>query len=778
MNNPSNPRSIEREPITDLAQLMNVGIVNGEKNVTPGMDILCRAASAESAVLLKNNGVLPLKKESPTAYFGRCQNDWFYIGYGSGGDINPPYRVSPMQALEESGAAVDAELASLYHTWCNLPENSTECHVWGGWPRFYPEMPLTMSQVESAASRCDAAVVFIGRAAGEDRENLLEKGSYYLTDDEHTLLDMVTAAFHQVIVVLNIGNMMDFAWVEEYGERISALLLAWQCGMESGHGLVDVLYGSVSPSGLLPDTIARHYEDYPSSTCFGNPDSNEYEEDIYVGYRWFDTFAPDAVLYPFGFGLSYTDFSLNAGCVEKKDDSVQVSVRVTNTGSCAGKKVVLLWCSAPEGLLDRPKKVLAAFEKTPLLAPGETAELTLTASLRDLASFDDVAEAWILEKGSYPFAVCEADAGSFVLEESITLKEVEEICISSPALRERILDRLPPELPQTGDKGIRLSQVYHGDASLDAFIAQLTDEELEAISRGQGPMDSEYGPEGNAGAFGGITESLRAKGIPAVITTDGPSGIRLKQYCSLLPCGTALSASFNTALVEKLYALLGKEMILRGTDVLLAPGMNIHRNPLCGRNFEYYSEDPLHSGKMASATVRGIQSQGVSACIKHFACNNQETNRNRSDSVVTERALREIYLRGFEIAIKDASPNLLMTSYNKVNGVWSHYNYDLAVTVLRKEWGFEGLVITDWWMQYAPSPEFPSIRDNAYRVRAGVDVLMPGSICFQDNIMPPDTALLASLGTETGITRGELQLVARHVLQMILRHIPISRYEG
>ena len=276
------------------------------------------------------------------------------------------------------------------------------------------------------------------------------------------------------------------------------------------------------------------------------------------------------------------------------------------------------------------------------------------------------------------------------------------------------------------------------------------------------------GARGNAGVFGGVIESLREKGISPVTATDGPSGIRLYDSCSLLPIGTLLACSFDLELVQDLYTAVAGEMKLRGSDILLAPGMNIHRNPLCGRNFEYFSEDPYLTGHMAAAVVRGVQAAGLAACPKHYACNSQETNRNKTDSILTERALREIYLKGFEICVKLAKPKTLMTSYNKINGVWGHYHYDLVTTILRGEWGFAGMVMTDWWMQYAPSPEFPKVTGNAYRVRAGVDVLMPGSRTFTDKRRKPDGTLLASYGKPNGITLGEMQEAARNVLRCVL----------
>ena len=279
-------------------------------------------------------------------------------------------------------------------------------------------------------------------------------------------------------------------------------------------------------------------------------------------------------------------------------------------------------------------------------------------------------------------------------------------------------------------------------------------------------MNSPLGAKGNAGVLGGVSDSLRAKGVPPVTTTDGPSGIRLSASCSLLPSGMVLASTWDTALVKELTALVGEEMAAKGSDVLLAPGMNIHRHPLAGRNFEYFSEDPLLTGKMAAAYVSGIQSAGVSACPKHFACNNQEFRRNRNDSRLSERALREIYLRGFEIVVKEAAPHFVMTSYNKINGVYGHYNYDLCTTVLRGEWKFECAVMTDWWMRYEASPEFRGVRDNAYRVRAQVDILMPGDKRLGKR--KPDGTLLASLGKKDGMTVGELQRTACNVIRAAL----------
>ncbi len=765
---------------------------NPEKTITPGMPELLRSVAAQGAVLLENR-VLPFDAGTKVAIFGRVQVDWFCTGYGSGGDVNAPYKMNLLEGLRECEAlAVNEKLARVYEKW--VAENPPDHGVWGCWPRFHPEMPVTAELVQRARGDSDQAVVVIGRSAGEDRENALEPGSYYLTEEEKRLLTLVNSHFPDAVLVLNIGNLMDLSFLEEYD--FGAVLLCWQGGMESGSAVADLLCGRENPSGRLTDTVVRWYQDQPSAAHFGEKGANEYWEDIYVGYRYFETFAPGAVQYPFGHGLSYTTFCLEARAVTP----VEYQVTVTNTGTCPGRETALLYVEKPCGVLGNPARELAAFGKTRLLAPGESQVLTLTVSEYQLSSYDDGGltghkSCYVLLDGEYGFylggSVREArKIGQLTVPALRELRQLREAAAPRKSfpiltrregrrtegeaaartvdLKQRILENLPREVFITGDKGIRLADVKAGRATLDAFVGQLNLQELEAISRGGYVMGHPLGPRGNAGIFGGVTQSLRDKGVAPVVTTDGPSGIRLYDSCSLLPIGTLLACTFDTALVEKLCTALAAEMKARGTDVLLAPGMNLHRNPLCGRNFEYFSEDPLVTGKMAAAYVRGIQSGGLGACPKHFACNNQETNRNKNDSILSERALREIYIKGFEICVTESRPKTLMTSYNKINGVWGHYHYDLVETILRQEWGFTGCVLTDWWMQYAPSPEFPSLKSNAYRVRSRVNVLMPGGKNILDRREKPDGTLLATFGKQDGITLGEMQETAGHVLRCVM----------
>ncbi len=758
---------------------------NGEKFIFPNMPEKCLQSAEEGTVLLKNdNDVLPIKDEK-ISVFGRCQINYFYVGYGSGGDVNQPYEVSLIDGLKNNGVRLNEELLAIYEKWC--ADNPINHGFWGHWPMNYPEMELSADVVKKAGENSDKAIVVLGRAAGEDRENKLEKGSYYLTDTEINMLNLVTANFDKVIVIMNCGNIVDMSWVKDYGDKISGIIYAWQCGMESGNAIANILTGKANPSGRLADTIAEKYEDYPSAKDFGNLEFNNYTEDIFVGYRYFETFAPEKALYPFGFGLGYTTFDIEPVSFEY-NENVKISVKVTNTGAVAGKEVVQIYVSAPSVKLHKAKKSLVAFKKTSELAPNESETLEFTVKPYDFASFDEDIYSYILEEGEYVFL-----AGNSVKTENVAgkvtigytvLEELSQICpVKNPFklitgemtktgdldLKKRILDNLPKEIGFKGDKGYKLEDVKAGKISLDEFISQLDNKELEALTRGQGKMDSHYGVVGNAGAFGGIIPSLQEKGIPPIITTDGPAGIRIRKYTSLIPCGTALACTWNTPLIEELTSVMGAELCHHKSDVLLAPGMNIHRNVLCGRNFEYFSEDPLLSGKMAGAYTRGIQSGGGSACPKHFACNNQEVKRTTNDSRLTQRALREIYLKGFEICVKEASPLNIMTSYNKINGVWSHYNYDLVTTVLRGEWGYEGNVMTDWWMQKSPSPEFPSIKDNAYRVRSQVDVLMPGGVHHVEKKYKSDGTLLKGIDTPSGITRAELERTAKNVLSLALK---------
>jgi len=764
----------------------------------PGIRDTCRTLAAEGIVLLKNEGnILPLQDTDKTAFFGRVQNDTFFVGYGSGGDVNAPYKVSYMEAIEKSEIKYDKKISRIYKKFCK--KNPVDNGYWGHWPMSYEEMPLSDDIVKISTKTCNKAILFIGRAAGEDRENTLTKGSYYLTDEEENELKLISHYFKDFAVVMNAGNIIDYSFVTRY--NVPCLLIAGLGGMEAGNALVDVLTGKQSPSGHLCDTIAIDYSSYPSAENFGGKDKNIYQEDIFVGYRYFNTFCKDKVLFPFGKGLSYTTFYCSN--VElSSDDNVSVSIRIKNTGEYDGKYTSMIYCRPPQGKLPKPEIVLCSFSKSPLLTPGASTAIRYSFDKYVFASFDDSGisghkNCYILEKGEYTFwhgTDC-ADLtyiGSISVNETEILSELSERCApvtkfmrykpmitdSGTALTYELVptrttnlrEHIEENLPKNGkyiNKHLSFEDVLSGNITAKEFASSLSYEDLEAISRGHYTMNSPLGAAGNAGVFGGVTTSLIEKKVPPICCTDGPSGIRLSCTCSLLPTGSTLAQSFNSELITRLYSSVGREMRELDSDMLLAPGMNIHRDPLCGRNFEYFSEDPVVAGLAAAAVVKGLQSSGVSACPKHFACNNQETNRTKNDSIVSQRALREIYLKPFEICIKNAKPLSVMTSYNKINGVWSHYNYELCKDILRDEWGYDGLVITDWWMQSSASPEFPRLKDQAYRVRSHVNVLMPGGKRVGKKV--PDGTLLETLDKPDGIRSAEIQDNAEDVLNFIIK---------
>ncbi|MDR0433265.1 MAG: glycoside hydrolase family 3 C-terminal domain-containing protein, partial [Bifidobacteriaceae bacterium] len=771
----------------------------------PGVVGLSRRAAAEGVVMLRNdNAVLPLDSSRTVSVFGRVQVNYFLVGYGSGGDVNYPSSTNLLTGMRRNpNITVNESLARVYESWCaaNPPNDGS----WGNWPTSYPEMPLTDAQVEAAADASDTAVVVIGRSAGEDRESTDTAGSWRLTNDERSMLQKVNAEFDKIVVLLNVGNLIDLSWLGDY-PNIDSLLYVWQGGMESGSAVSDILSGDESPSGKLPQTVANTLADYPSRANFGSSAYTNYAEDIFVGYRYFETFAPGDVMYPFGFGMSYSTFSLSTPVVTESAGQISVQVRVTNTGQTRGKEVVQVYYGAPQGLLGKAAKSLAAYAKTNPLAPGASEDLTLTFNINDMASYDDGGytgndSAWVLEAGDYPVYVGTSVANSTlagshneaslrVVEQmteavaprsafnrwhatpggaGLTLETNQAVPLQQRNLKADITAEMPvksPDMPfDMGSAGIQLIDVYNGTDTMTDFMAQLSLTSLANLVRGAGGMSHSAGIGGNASVYGGTNATLRGFGIPPMSTTDGPSGVRMSATATLLPIGTALAATWNLKLVEDLYAGVGAEMVMNGSDALLAPGMNLQRDPLCGRNFEYFSEDPLITGTMGAATVRGVQSQGVSATPKHFAANNQETNRHNNDSRISERALREIYLKPFEITIKTAQPQNIMMSYNKVNGSWAHYNYELATTVLRDQWGFDGVVMTDWWITRGSCPDISltstSLADNACRVRAGVDVLMPGD---REGEGPPQTAYNNGL-----MTIGEIQRSAKTVLEFAMK---------
>lgn len=694
---------------------------------------VCRKVGSEGIVLLKNDKqVLPLQQGTCVSVFGRIQSNYIKSGTGSGGLVNVEYVVSIPEGLRKAGFNLNEELVQVYADW----EKEHPFDKGKGWatePWSQVEMPVPEEIVKKASANSDAAIVIIGRTAGEDKDNSNVEGSYLLTTVEKDMLAKVTKHFEKIIVVLNVGNIIDMSWVEEYSPQ--AVMYVWQGGQEGGNSVADVIVGNVSPSGKLTDTIAHHISDYPSSANFGNKDKNYYCEDIYVGYRYFCSFAKDRVLYPFGYGLSYTEFTYDNFSIERKKDCFCTKLYVKNVGDYAGKEVVQVYVQAPQGKLGKPERVLVAYAKTSLLKPGEGEVIEMEFSLKELASFDDTGvtghkRCFLLEKGTYNVLIskdCMTDVyrKSFEVLEDIILEQCtkalyptqnfnrmkpmlqdgrwdityEEVIGEPNDLRPKIDHNMPKEISYTGDRGIKLVDVRDGKTSMEEFVAQFSDEDLAIISFGEG-MNSPKVTAGTGCAFGGLSESLLMKGVPVACGDDGPSGLRIDSGVigTLMPNGTMMACTWNDALLEELFTYEGYEMVENNIDALLGPGINIHRHPLCGRNFEYLSEDPLLTGKIGYAICKGIANTGSTGVIKHFCGNNQETNRHNLDSVISERALREIYLRPFEIIVKmgDACKSI-MTSYNPVNGTWTAGNYDLTTTILRDEWGYTGFVMSDWF---------------------------------------------------------------------------------
>lgn len=756
-------------------------------------------AVSQGVVLLKNDGALPLKKDGETAVFGRIQLHYYKSGTGSGGMVNVSKVVGITDGLTEAGYKVNQKLLDIYTQWdSEHPFNYGE--GWGGEPWSQEEMPLTDDIVKSAAETSDTAIVIIGRTAGEEMDNKLEKGAFLLSDLEEDMLKKVAAVFPKTVVLLNTAGLIDMGFMDRYD--VSAVMYVWQGGMVGGTGTAMALTGEVSPSGKLPDTIAYSVHDYPSDKFFGSGEEDCYGEDIYVGYRYFETFAKDKVRYPFGFGMSYTTFDISAE-FSAADGVVTANVTVKNTGSVPGREVVQIYCEAPQGRLGKPARVLCGFDKTWTIKPGDSETLTIEIPVESLASYDDSGVTghrycWLLEGGTYRFYVgsdVRSAGGCFSLEIPETVVEqcrsalgpvtpfkrmknssgsvVFEDVPLTPDPEPHSHAELPAEIPQTGDRGIRLADVYNGKNTLEEFTAQLTDYDLSCIIRGEG-MGSPKVTAGTAAAFGGVSDELQALGIPCGCCDDGPSGMRLDcgTKAFSLPNGTLLASTFDRQLLMELYTLMGLEMHTNQVDCLLGPGMNIHRHPLNGRNFEYFSEDPFLTGSLAAAQLAGLHSTGVDGTIKHFCGNNRETHRHTLDSIISERALREIYLRGFEIAVKQGEAKTIMTTYGKVNGVWTAGNYDLVTNILRGEWGFDGFAMTDWWADINRRGKPADRSDFAAMAMAQNDVYMVTA----DGAHNADNTL-ASL--ESGeLTRGELQRNAMNILRVLLTTHAMKRLMG
>ena len=733
--------------------------LDGDKRVTGSSEhiALSRKVAEEGMVLLKNDGILPLSKEKNLAVFGKAAVDYVKGGGGSG-DVYCKYVHSLVDGLTARGALLYKPLIRFYEDELKTQYENGRC------PGMTAEPALPKELIDGAAAFADTALIVINRFSGEgwDRSSIecnnefnpwesetsmpkiagqiFPDGDFYLTKEEINMIESVKERFGRVVAVLNIGGVIDLRWLNDDG--INAALYMGQGGMEGGDAAAEILLGMINPSGRLVDTYAGSHEDYPSTAGFHESfDYVNYTEDIYVGYRYFMTVpgAKDKVIYPFGYGLSYTSFETSLLSASDADGSFIFNVKVTNTGDRAGKEVVQLYYSAPAGVLGKPVAELGDFAKTRELQPGESQVLTLSVSRYLMSSYDDLGKiadaSYVLEKGRYDFYLAKDSLrlGDRVYsfensEDIITSKlshrlapvELKERMLSDGSyealplgehrdINESVIKKMEPGteealtpvvkmrdrfcLTTPFKKGAHiLSEVAEGEISLDEFVDQLTVEEMIHLSGGQPNTGV-----ANTFGFGNLPEY----GVPSAMTADGPAGVRIAPETGILttafPCATLMASSWNTEILHAVGKAGGEELKENNLAVWLAPAINIHRSPLCGRNFEYYSEDPIVAGKMGAALVNGIQENHVGASVKHFCCNNKETNRKHSDSRVSERALREIYLKAFEIVVKESDPYTIMSAYNAVNGQRASESRDLLTGILKGEWGYKGMVTTDWW---------------------------------------------------------------------------------
>ena len=739
---------------------------------------LSKTIAAEGTVLLKNDGALPLTAGVKLCPFGPGFSDFMFGGGGSAW-METPDKVSFSDGLRQYHAAgqmqVFTPLLDFYnaHTqnlgdMCNPATYSLKEVV---------RLPILPEELYRQAKEFGGIALFcLSRFSGESNLNDRDghEGGFLLTADEQALFDRLCRDFEQVIVVLDCCGPVAAGQFRD-NPKVSAVLYPMYSGGAAGEVLCELLLGKRYPSGHLQDTFARTIEDYPCTANFEQyTDHVDCEEDIFVGYRYFETFCPEKVVYPFGFGLSYTQFDVVCTRAVRSGNLVRLTATVTNTGNLPGKEVVQAYLSAPQGKLGKVAKVLSAFRKTPELKPGQSCKLSLSFDLRDFASFDDVGNvqksAFVLEKGQYivHFGTNVRDCDpvlAFELAKDIIVRQSQSYMAPTQLKRRLTADGsyepLPAAVPHDQPsptystmqdaEAITLVQALKED-KLDALLASMTNAQLGDLLHGH--------PILNASDTSGIgaTHMHRSPDpkIPVVPTADGGAGYRINYGLDLtttfFACGTALAQTWNLKLVEKMGVACALELKENNAGIFLAPGMNLHRSPLCGRNFEYYSEDPLACGLTAAAYVTGIQSQHIAATIKHFCCNNKEVNRKCSDSRVSERALRELYLRGFEIAIQKADPWALMTAYNLVNGQQSSTNWDAMEGILRRDWGYKGLIMTDW-------NAYSTIEDE---LRAGSDVKMPFPVTEDTAMFDFDKAVADGI-----LTRETLLYHAKKVLEFL-----------
>lgn len=761
---------------------------------------------SECAVLLKKNGAFPLDGPCRIAAFGSGVRDTVKGGTGSG-EVNSRYFINIETGLREAGFTItNPYWSDMYRNFRDRAKDDMRAAIK---QRARKEKMNIIAASMGAVLKepeyiipldysADAAVYVVARLSGEGNDRLDEKGDLKLTDSEVRDILALNASYERFMLVINAGGPVDLSPVMETGN----ILVLSQLGVETGAALADILTGKAYPSGKLTDTWARS-EDRCTAGDFGLRDDVRYREGIYVGYRYYDAFGLEP-LFPFGYGLGYTDFKTDPAKVKVNGPSVEVSAKITNTGSLAGKETLQVYVSCPQGKLDREPKSLAAFAKTTELAPGKSCTISASFDIRDLAAFDTKNASWLLEKGDYivlagpdsasaePAAVLRLDQDTVTVrtERLFDGADFSDLRCPGPAYYD-IAGISAVKLDLSGCAAVQVP----GDdskAAPEQFPDSFMAEELAYMNVGDFSakglsIASVIGEASQsvAGAAGESCSRFRSRGVDSIVMADGPAGVRIskryyeddkgkhsigstlpetmldmlpsllrkmtdrepkakegrvfkEQYCTAIPIATAIAQSWNTDFAELCGDIVGSEMDIFGIDLWLAPALNIHRNPLCGRNFEYYSEDPLLSGKFAAAVTRGVQKHpGRGVTIKHYAANNQETNRYASNSVVSERALREIYLKGFGICVRESDPMSVMTSYNLLNGQHTSESRELT-KVLRNEFGFDGLIMTDWVvggdLLLARGSAYGT--PNAARVAAaGCSMFMPGYKGDFDQIM-------------------------------------------
>ncbi len=773
-------------------------LATDELNGLSSREVGMRVAE-EGMVLLKNdNQALPLKKGDTVAVFGINQIDYIPGGGGSG-DVKSEYYTNLIDGLEQNGSVTVYDgLRSIYQKeYDNYWSTDKRTYAYGSKQgaviMYWGEKAITDKQVADARAAADTAIITIGRPAGEDKDRSNSKGDFLLSDKESSMITKVkNAGFKKIIVVLNVAGVTDTTWFD----GIDAALVVYFPGMDGGRAMADVLCGDAYPSGKLVDTWAKKCDDYASSPYFGAKTYTKYEEDIFVGYRYFETVpgAYDKVNYEFGYGLSYTDFEVSDVSVTHDDKNITVSANVKNIGDTyKGKEVLQVYYGAPEVKLTQPKKELAAFAKTKELAPGEAQRLTVSFPITDMASYDDVGKtgheaAYVLEAGDYNIYVgtsvrkCTLEGKYNVPETIVTEQLAHRLVPDTSLLKQRMksdgtfetltattaaprtpdkYEKLYTSNPTSDDKFITFNEVSRDHSLLPAFVNRLTDDEMVRLV-GCVEEDKAHGHRTGVG-------DIPSLGVPLVGSTNGPAGLQYnvpdddpdkktdpdqtnpEKNATFFPCATMQASTWNTELIELLGKAIGLEGAHFGFDLLQAPGMNIHRHPRGGRNFEYFSEDPYITGKMGIALTNGLQSEYVGAQPKHFALNNQETDRWHNNSVCSERAIREIYLKGYEMVVKEAHPWSMMSAYDKINGTHSTENYELLTEILRNEWGFDGFVMTDFYAETTHTGEIAGSTD----LRAPFSTVKPNE-------------LKSSLASGK-LQRWELQRASENILRYVLR---------